>query len=221
MRKDCPRWHQYHNHFLNTLQANMNSLESLDKGGCLLQYRISAAKNDLTNITGATSDRLGSLSRAQPRQPTELPAATASRNETPVTNAGLSANKHLHTPCETFASPRGYRGTDQMHRDGSDEDNSTERTVLIQSDAIVSSVSYGATQEEELEDGEQGAQDRKKGAYLPKFAHPLGFFKSELSSKVRRPIVSMAMWARDLYLRIVVLIARGVRTITWPISHLL
>jgi len=199
----------------------MNSLESLDKGSCLLQYRISAAKNDLTNTTGATSDRLDSLSRAQPRQPTELPAATASRNETSVINAGLSANKDLHTPCETFASLRGY-GTDQLHCDGSDKDNSTERTVLIQSDAIVSSVSYGATQEEELEDGEQGAQDRKKAAYLPKlFAHPLGFFKSELSSKVRRPIVSMAMWARDLYLRIVVLIARGVRTITWPISHLL
>jgi len=31
----------------------------------------------------------------------------------------------------------------------------------------------------------------------------------------------MATWARDLYLRIVVLLARGVRAITWPISHLL
>ena len=91
--------------------------------------------------------------------------------------------------------------------------------MLIQSDAIVSSVSYGATQQE-AEDGGQEAQEGT--SLIPKlFDHPLGFFKAELSSKVRRPIVSIATWARDLYLRIVVLLARGVRAITWPISHLL
>jgi len=93
--------------------------------------------------------------------------------------------------------------------------------VHIQSDAIVSGTSYNATQQVG-KDGRKEAKDSKKGAHLRQlFLQTVGFFKSEFSSKVRRPIVSTAKWAWNLYLRIVVVLAKGVRTITWPISHLL
>ena len=219
--RDWPRCYrdQYHTHFLKDSKPTCTPRIKV------FAYNIESAllKNDLINTTGETFDRIGGLNgRAEQRQTTKLSAETASSNKTSITtNAGLSVTKYIRTPRKAFVSPLGYGDTDQLHRDGSDEDNQTERTVLIQSDATVSSVSYGATQQEEA-DRRQEAQDRKKGAYLPKlFAHPLGFIKSELSSKVRRPIVSMAMWAWDLYLRIAALLTRGVRVITWPISHLL
>ena len=53
-------------------------------------------------------------------------------------------------------------------------------------------VSGSATRPEEV----KGVKDRKKGS-------------------------RKAMWAWNLYLKIVVLLVKGVRRITWPISHLL
>ena len=86
----------------------MNSLENTSNSdkGSYLQYKISAAVDDLINPTGATSDRLGSLSRAAHLH-TEGPAEPASGNETAMTDAGLLTGKFLRTPCTIFASPRG------------------------------------------------------------------------------------------------------------------
>jgi len=58
--------------------------------------------DDLINTTGATSDRLGGLSRAAHLH-TEGPTEPASGNETAMTDSGLSASKFLRTPCTIFA----------------------------------------------------------------------------------------------------------------------
>jgi len=92
--------------------------------------------------------------------------------------------------------------------------------VHIQNDAIISGASYNTAQQVE-EDGSKEAQNRKKEAYVSGlFLQTIKFFKSELSSK-GQPIISMAKWAWDLYMKIVVLLVNGVRTVSWPISHLL
>ena len=92
--------------------------------------------------------------------------------------------------------------------------------VQTQSDAIVSGAPDNTTQQV-AEDRGNESQDRKKEAYLPEtFVQTMGFFKSGLPRK-GWPIVSKAKWARDLYLRVVVRLTKGVRTVTWPISHLL
>jgi len=76
--------------------------------------------------------------------------------------------------------------------------------VLVPSDAIVGAISDNPNR--------QAGQDRN-------YLH--GFFKSQISSKVRPAIVSVAMWAWNLYLRIAMVLVKGVRAVTWPISHLL
>jgi len=91
--------------------------------------------------------------------------------------------------------------------------------VHNQSDANISGVpSYSATQPQERD----RVRDRENGAYLPElFVQTVDILKSEPSREVHRPTVSTAMWAWDLYLKIVVPLVKGVRRITWPTSHLL
>jgi len=92
-----------------------------------------------------------------------------------------------------------------LHREAfaTEAEDMVER-VLVPSDANVGAVSDNPNR--------QAGQDRN-------YLH--GFFKSQISSKVRPAIVSMAMWAWNLYLRIAMVLVKGVRAVTWPISNLL
>jgi len=106
--------------------------------------------------------------------------------------------------------------TGRVHFACTAEDNTTEGVPVL-SDSVVP---YRATQEERQEG--QEAQDTKKPAFLPRFlVLAAGVLKSEFASKVHSPVLTIARWAWKLYLRIAVVLVKGVRAVTWPISHLL